>query len=245
MRTFDASRVIDIAYRPHVAALVGLGGTPEIQTVVDDPNNFLLEGPHGGVIYINRTDVVWEAHSIFDPKEEKSFSAVIEFAKYTLEYMFTQTACKRVVTMVPESNPAARMLAIKCGFTKWTSSLYKHTDGSSIVVYSLELDKWASTCLAMRHAGHMFHEWLEGHKKLKGSELVTHEDDPVHDHYAGAAITMFKAGLAEKAIALYNMWAFYAGYQMTTLVSQHPDTIDIGDAIIGLRGGELEMVQCR
>ena len=159
--------------------------------------------------------------------------------------MFIETDCLEIVTKVPQSNPAADFMARKCGFRPIFERDRAWQDGSAIRYFLLAFDDWRAQDNTLDSEGHAFHDIIEAAKRAKGSELPIHPDDDAHDRAAGAAVLMAKAGNPRKAVWAYNRWATLAGYQTVELLSEAPPVIDIQDAVLGLKDGQLEVLQCR
>jgi hypothetical protein len=56
---------------------------------------------------------------------------------------------------------------------------------------------------------------------------------------------MIRRGLIDKGIALYNRWARLAGYETIALIAVNPPVIDIRDALIAVKGEDMEVLLCR
>ena len=71
-----------------------------------------LESDHGGFIFHNLQDGIYEVHTAFLPCEREAFPRACE----SVRLMFTYTDCQTVLTKVPEDNTRAWKLAEKVGF---------------------------------------------------------------------------------------------------------------------------------
>lgn len=56
---------------------------------------------------------------------------------------------------------------------------------------------------------------------------------------------MIRAGQVAKGVQFYNRWASLAGYQSIAVLSVTPTILDVRDAVIEVRGGQMEVLQCR
>ena len=160
-----------------------------------------------------------------------------------MAYMFERTDCHRLFTQVPRDNEAAASLANKGGFREW---FRRHDARRGETAYlTLEIDDWIQHNDGLIAVGEWFHAALDEAKAAAGSARPTHPDDQAHDRAVGAAIEMLRAGQIGKALGTYNRWASFAGYLPISLVSTAPVTLDVGDAVIELNNGNLEVVTCR
>lgn len=84
-------------------------------------------------------------------------------------------------------------------------------------------------------AGQKFHESVDAFRQE--SESDTHDEDVLHDCYAGFVVTILRHFSLEgslKAQRIYNEWARQSGYgQITVLfVTKQETVVDIGDMVI-------------
>ncbi|PIB91291.1 hypothetical protein [Caulobacter sp. FWC2] len=233
-RTSSADFLNDVANHPDVRSALGGHGIIDLSELLRDESNIALVAPEGGFVYVHLGGHVYEVHSMFLPGAKTAVAA----ARASLAYMFTQTECLEVVTRVPAPNLSALGLVRACGFDKLFTRRGGWTDGTDFTVYGLTLDRWVQRSDVCRREGEAFHELIEaalGHEN--------HPEDEAHDRAAGATALMFKAGKALKAAWTYNKWALIAGYGLITPIGA--DQMDIGNAVIGLRGDVLEVVKCQ
>jgi hypothetical protein len=117
--------------------------------------------------------------------------------------------------------------------------------GGGVAYLKLTLDTWVGACSTVAEQGRGFHELIEAAKKAKGSTLPAHPHDEAHDRAVGATVSMIKAGNTIKGVNHYNKWAIFAGYAQIELLSEQPVIVDVKDAVLGLRDGQMEVLQCR
>lgn len=233
-RTRDAAFLNGVANHPGVRPHLGGEGKIDLAPLIEDEANFALVTDKGGFLYVHLGGFVYEVHSMFLPDA----GSAIEAARGGLDYMFTRTECLEVMTKVPAPNLAALGLVRACGFDRRYVRRGAWSDGQDFSVYGLTLDRWTQGSTTALAEGRAFHDLIEaalGHEN--------HPDDEAHDHAAGAAALMFKAGKSTKAAWSYNKWALVAGYELICPLGD--DRMDIGNAIVGLRDGHLEVLECR
>ncbi len=140
-----------------------------------------------------------------------------------LQYMFTFTDCGRVLT--PDSG-------IRIG-------------EGLLPQPSLDIETWARSNHNLELTGEWFHAKLKASKIANGSDPATHSHDADHERAVGAAVQIALAGNGRKAVDFYNQWASGAGYAHISIISDQPLTIDVVDAVIEVRDGDLSVLLCR
>lgn len=215
-------------------------GELDLTPVIADPNNVLLMGQHGGVLFIQLQHGLFEAHTQILPEGRGKWA--VSFVTACVFWMMTRTECFELMTRVPRGNLGARALARAVGgkfeFTNprgWTK------DGKTIPadIFSINIQDWMRTAPGLVERGHWFHERLEDEYRKLGRAEPPHDDDPVHDRYVGAACEMFLGNQAPKAVILYSRWAKMADYAPITVISLKPVAIDIVDSIIVVRNDDF------
>ena len=217
-----------------------LGGSGELDLAPLISQSFTFEGEHGGFIVHPIMPGIYEVHSLFTPEGK---GTAYDLAIESIRAMFAGTDCARLLTKVPDSNEAAQAIAKRVGFVE--EFRLEHAPGwdCGVSYQTITLEAWRNNDPECEQAGHWFHERLEAEKRKSGSALPVHEDDPAHDKAVGAAVLMCRAGQPEKAAALYNLWAAFAGYAPIAVLES--GALDVGDAVIRLRGDDFEVVECR
>lgn len=231
-RVDDASFLNDVANHPDVRPHLGGAGDIDLSELIADDVNVALVSDNGGFLYVHLGGFVFEVHSMFLPGAN-----AVAAARASLDHMFARTECIEVMTKVPAPNRAALGLVRACGFDRRYVRRGGWADGQDFAVHGLTLDRWAQASAACLAQGLAFHDLIEaalGHEN--------HPDDDAHDRAAGAAALMFKAGKSTKAAWSYNKWALVAGYEL--ICPEGDDRMNIGNAIVGLRAGELEVLEC-
>jgi hypothetical protein len=241
-RARDATFLNRVANDPSVRPHIGGEGVLDFQPLLNQPLVVALQGEHGAFLFQPLDATRFELHTLFLP-EGRGLS-LLKAAAEAARYMFVETSCTEIVTKVPQSNRAADFMVRKCGFRPMFERSRAWEDGSDIRFFWLSIEDWRAQDKAIGPEGQAFHELIETAKREAGSTLPTHPDDEAHDRAAGLAVLMAKAGQPAKAVWIYNRWAAFAGYERVALVSEEPPIIDIQDAVIGLKNGELEVLEC-
>jgi hypothetical protein len=152
-----------------------------------------------------------------------------------LDLMFSSTPAEQLVTMVPDNNPMALRFAHQRGFKNtYRRERCWQAGGKSLGMQymRLDIDEWVTSTLHLRSAGQAFHEML-------GPEHVSHEEDPIHDAYVGAALAMIRAGHAKKAEWIYTRWGRAAGYEPFRLIDE--TTIEVGDMRVAVDANTITL----
>jgi hypothetical protein len=239
-RTMNATLFNAVCNHPGVRPWLGGEGPIDTAPMLGNPGNYGLFGEGGGFILVAGPAASFEVHSQFVPEGRKhSFEAM----RAGMDYMFTRTNALQLTTFLPDNNPAARGLALKGGFKEWFRR-QNHPIGPGVQA-RIDVDEWIAGTPDLEADGERFHHALEQAKADAGSSLPTHEDDPIHERYVGAAFRMFGRGQAQKAQAIYNRWAGNAGYAQIRLISESPPVVDAVDAIVTLADGDIQVLQCR
>lgn len=228
--------------RPHI----GGEGEIDLRPLVSDPGNFCFVGEHGGFVLQCLSPGEYEVHTLTVPGAKRD---LLEWVKDRLRYMFVRTDALRLVTRVPVYNEPARALALKAGFRdifERANAFTRPTGETCAVRYmALDFDDWRGADETLAQDGEWFHSRLEEAKRQSGSALEVHDHDEAHERAVGAAVQMLRAGNPDKAVALYNRWAVFAGYAPIQLLSRNPLVIDVVDAVVEVSNGEMEVLLCR
>lgn len=175
---------------------------------------------------------VYEVHSMALPAGRGRL--VLEAARASIEHMFMAEPAMELVTRVVAGNVAADALTRRMGFAHEFDRAGVW-NGKDVRFYALRYPEWVKRQDWLKLSGEWFHSKLGDDK--------AHTDDGAHDLYVGACVEMVRAGQPDKAIALYNRWARFAGYEPVDIVSRSPLVIDIGTHFVRmLEDGEIEVV---
>lgn len=247
-RTMDARRLTKIANDPSVKPFLG-GPEDEpilLKPIIENPNHVALEAAHGGFVLVQLEPGLYEAHSLFLPEGRgaEAFTAMRE----ALLYMFTRCDCMEIVTMVPDTNPAAAQLTKAGAFMPWFTREHCFPvnggpDGATY--YKLSVFDWIQHSDECLDAGESLHDLFSQAKAKFNWSAPDHEDDDAHTRAAGAALLMVKAGHPGRGVFLYNRWARFARYNPALLVSEHPPVINTDGMLLTLdEHGEVEVLSC-
>jgi len=245
-REFSAERINVVANHPVVRPWLGGDGPLDLSSLVANPNNYLLMNADGGVLFQQMEPGLYEAHTQFLPSCRGSDA--IEAVKDALRYMFTRTDAVEIVSKVPAGNKGAlglvRAIHGQLQFTR-EKALLINGEPVGVGYYALPIMTWAGKCEYLAASGQWFHEKLEAAKSATAGAAPLHDDDDAHDRYVGATVEMFQAGQIAKALGFYSRWAKFAGYGPISLIATDPILLDIGDAILAVRGDDFSVLLCR
>lgn len=246
-RTFDATFLNSVVNHSDVRPWLGnvAAGEIDLSGVIGNSANYALVTERGGWLVVNIDAGLYEVHSQFSPEGRGDIVAPMRDA---IHFMFTATDCVELVTRCPDDNKAALGLARTAGFREVfrRDACWHGVDGlTGCSFQSLRLERWREIDMRLLELGEKFHSQLEAAKLESGSSLDVHPHDPAHDRAVGAAFAMVMACNPHKGLFTYNRWAKFAGYAPITMVNEHPPTFDIWDAVVALRGQEMEVLQCR
>jgi hypothetical protein len=245
-REYGAEKINAVVNHPGVRPWVGGNGPIDLSQTVADQRNVLLMGRGGGFVLIQLEPGIYEAHSQFLPGHRGAH--VIAAAKEASRYMFTRTDCVEIVTKVPTGNVGAAALAKALHWRLQFEREHAWPASTGMVgckYFSKTIMDWAGEAEELEQTGSWFHGKLEAAKIEAGSQMPVHDDDTAHDRYVGATVEMIAAGQIAKGINFYNRWARFSGYGPVSGIATNPIVIDIGDAILAVRGEDFEVLLCR
>ena len=234
-RTIDAAFLNGVANHPEVRPWLWGEGEIDLAPLLTNLSNIALVSRGGGFFLNQISPGEYEVHSLFLPEAR---AGTVEAMRAGMAYMFTRTGCHRLVTKVPDDNKSALGLSRVGGF----KPMFRRGPVSYL---GISIDDWAQGCPELEAEGEWFHARLEAAKSEGGSALPQHDHDSAHERAVGAAVLMLRAGLIGKALAFYNRWAAFAGYQQISIITEAPTVLDVGDAVIELRDGDMEVLTCR
>jgi hypothetical protein len=221
-----------LANAPSVRPWLGYGLAPlDLTAQVQNLANVCLLTPEhdGAYILIQLQPGLYEAHSMALP--EARGSAMARLMRDGFQYMFTATDCVEVTTRCPDGNPAASRWADLAGFKASfrREACFPLADQIVGCSYrSLLYRDWVLKDGRNAHEGQRFHALLHA------VQPDNHPDDRVHDAWVGATIEGIRRGNIQKAVALFNRWAVFAGYHPAEILSETPPVVFTGDAVVSL-----------
>jgi hypothetical protein len=215
----------------------------DLSWATDNPANYCLmtDDAKGGYLLISKGNGVYEAHSLALP--EARGSSMLRLMHDGFEFMFLSTDCVEITTMVPDGNPAAEQWSRFAGFRptfrrEGFFPLFGEKVGGQFL--TLSYFDWVGRAPGIMAEGAKFHMDLESLNRLE-----PHPDDEIHDRWVGATILGIRCGNILKCVALYNRWSMIAGYQECRILSATPPLVDIGDAVIQMSHGHMDVLKVR
>lgn len=247
-RVLNADRINQIANDPSVRPWMGGEGELDLSAAVGDSANitFLSNEDNGAYLCHKTGDGVYEVHSMFLPSGRGGYA--VDCMREALRFMFCATDCVELRTRIPDNNEMAKGIGKVAGFQEIfrRDNYWPSPEGLIGCSHqSMSLDVWRGRDTDIRQHGELFHEKLEAAKIEMGSPLPVHDEDEAHDRAVGASMLMALNGNPRKAVWAYNRWAIFAGYAPISLLSDAPVLVDVVDAIVAPKGGEMEIVLCR
>lgn len=227
----DPARLNFLANHPEIRPHVGGEGALDLTALALNPAVIVLDSEHGAFVLVPILPQVYELHTMFLP--EGRGRDFFDRAREMFRYVFCETDAVEIVTKVPDDNRGAAVACAKTGFRE-------RFHRENVSYRSLSIEGWALGDPLCRERGQAFHDTLEAAKIASGSELPVHSEDPAHDAVVGAAMMMRDLS---KGVDFYNIWATFAGYATIAIVG--PNLVDIRDAIIEVRDGDVGVLQCR
>lgn len=246
-RSIDPGPFNVIANDPAVRPWIGLGtGAVDLSRVVSNLDNvcFLTDDEMGGYILRKLQPGLYEAHTLALPSARGR--PMLCCMREGFASMFMGTDALEIVTMVPDGNEAGSRWADVAGFREVFRREHFFDLNGEIVggsFRSLHYNDWVLKDDRNERLGEAFHQQMEEARCDVGAPA--HPKDPVHDRWAGATLQAAIEGNLQKAIVLYNRWALQAGYQISQIVSFNPPCVDIGDAIVQLNCGRLDVLKVK
>lgn len=229
-RRFNAEALNVVANDPSVYPWVRglLEGTLDLTPLAANPENVLLEGEFGSMMFLPVAPAIWELHTQVLPAGRGPWT--LGLGRAALLYMFTATDAVEILTRVPEGNVAAAVAAKRGGFAAvWRMSDGWVFDGKTVptTIYGLTLQQWLAGPWSAP---------LEGESaRFTAAAPGQGEDEPPLREDArrplGFALAAIRGGQPLKGCAFLNRWAGIAGFPPAGVVSQEPLRISLGGAV--------------
>lgn len=240
----NSSRINEIVNDPSIYHWVrGYNiGPLDLTSVAINPLNVCLVGEHGCVIFIKHQIGIYEFHTCVLPQGRGKY--MLDGARFAFRWMFTHTDAFELLTKCPDGNLASKAgaRAVGCSLAFRTRDIWPTDKGLVPVdVWSLLLQQWARQTPELSEIGKKFHDNLQEKYNTMGKIEPVHEEDGVHNQYAGATAEMILGGQSQKAVSFYNRYACMSGYKPISIVSLEP-IIDIDEAKIRVRDGDFEII---
>lgn len=112
-RVTDLDRIAEVVLHPEVRPFVGDDFTPA-DWKPDDGALYLM-APGMVFTFVPLSMVLWEAHAAALPAVRGTVSSV---GRDAVRWMFENTACRSIVSMIPEHNIPAQALARRVGMER-------------------------------------------------------------------------------------------------------------------------------
>lgn len=223
----DHELLASIVLHPEVHATNGRGAfDPEKYT--SEPFSFAVIVEGGCFLADAIEHAAYAIHTNMLPTARGA--QALRAARNALAFAFTSTDAEVLYTRVAADHRAALWFAHGMGFR----DVYR-AGGSQFM--RLDIDDWIVGDIGCREAGADFHRAIGEH------DLLTHEDDPVHDAFVGAARGMLEALQYPKAERIYGRWARQAGYEPMEFISADPVLLDIGNAVLRIDGQKFTVIE--
>jgi hypothetical protein len=221
-------------------------GTLDISTVMADPRNVVLQGEHGGFVFVQIVPGVYEVHTVTLKSGRGQWA--VDVAHAASRYLFTQTDAFEITTRIPRKHLGARTLALNAGMMldfsvpdgcRWRGI------AQPIDIYSFRIQDWIKDADDCVDTGRWFHGRLLEEARRIGVTDNPHPNDDVHNRYVGACMEMAFAGQVIKAVNFYNRWALCARHPAIQLLALDPPTIKMDIGILRIVGNDIEVSQCQ
>ena len=247
-RSFDAARLNKFLNDEFIYPWVhgSIVGPMDATPLVKDKDNIILLGEHGGMIFVPLQGGIYDFHT-FVTKQGRGKWA-LDMAAATFKWVFTQTDAVELIGRLPHGNIRAK------AFTQCLKGTFQFTIPNGWIfdhkivpadIYSFKVQEWMRDAPGMEDVGEWFHRRLKVEYKIMGKRTALHQDDKVHDRYAGIFIEMVKGGQPFKAAVLYNRWAKISGYQEVQIVNPDPTIVDIREALLLFKDNDFRVMTCQ
>lgn len=212
-------------------------GPLDMTPIIANPNNILLMGQYGGILFMQLQPGLYEAHTQVLPEGRGKWA--VGMTQAALHWMFTRSDCFEVLSRCPQGNIAAKALI------KRVNGQFEFTNKNGWVrndlpipadIYSWTIQAWARTAPGLEERGEWLQNYIAGEYKRLNKASIQYVDDPVFNRYSGMAAEMFLNKQAAKAVLLYNRWSKMAGYDNIDLMcTENPTAVRTQDAILMVR----------
>lgn len=242
-RELNAKRMNALLNFPEVRPWVAdMGeGVLDISAIVENRRNFLLMGPHGGILFGCLLPGIYEAHTVVHPAGRGEWTkAMIQAA---LHYMFTRTDAFEIITRVPMGHVAAMAAALGAGMRMELTvpdAVRFRGEIKDIHILSFRIQDWMPSAPGLVERGRWLHKRLHEEALRLGITEPAHDDDDLHNRYVGGCIDMVFGGQTAKGVLLYNRWARMCRHATVEAVTQTHIRFDIG--VLEFKGDDIEVI---
>lgn len=246
-RDFAAGPINAVLNNPEVRPWVAdMGeGIIDLTKAVENRNNVLLMGEHGGCMFYRIMEGMYEVHTMVLPDGRGEW--VKDFLLAVRHYMWTRTDAVEVTTRVPNGHDAAKKAAEYVGMTyEFTRPDCCKFKGQSVPVdiYSTRIQDWTPHAPFLVDKGEWLHDQMMKEAVRVGIKERPHDNDENHNRYVGAALEMMYGGQFNKAVAFYNRWAVSSRHATIQLMSVVPPTVKFDVGLLKFDGNKVEIVPC-
>jgi hypothetical protein len=237
-RDRDAKHLNEVVNHPSVLPFVkGTAEPPlDFSEVVNDPSNVLLMGEHGGVLFQQHQQGLYEGHVQVLPSGHGTWA--IDMLRAALHWMFCRTEAVEIVARSPKGFRSSRTLIKSVGgkyqFTVKDSWAFQGRVISTDI-FSLPIQDWLATAPGLEEKGQWFEHGLREQFGRLNQPIPQKIDDTSHLRAVGLAYEMFRGSQPQKAVIFYNRWAALAEQPKIGIVSWRPLAINVNDALVILR----------
>jgi hypothetical protein len=193
---------------------------------LNDARNVFVVGRYGVCVFLYRAFGIYEVHTAVTVEGRGSWTS--ELTSAAVDYMFVNTPCYEVVTMIPKGHLAAKTAALARGLryemTRPNLVMYKGRK-TDINVFSYRVQDWAATADHFESVGQAFHDEMHEAASRLGAHELEHAVDKNHNKYVGIALSMVRGGQIKKGVAFYNRWAVLARYNILELLRETPHPV--------------------
>lgn len=227
-RQFDATVLNAVVNDPSVYPWVKgfTEGPLDLTKIASDPQNVLLSGEFGSMLFAPSGPGLWELHTQVLPEGRGPWT--MGLARSAFLYLFAHTDAMEVLTRVPKGNIAAASAAKKFGFSpQWTQADGWVFDGEpcGVTVYGLTLQTWLAGPWSAS---------LEGEAERFSTAISEGDDAPLRadaKRPLGFALAAIRGKQPAKGCALLNRWAAFTGFPAAQVVETNPLSILLGGAV--------------
>ncbi len=244
-RRFDAVALNAIVNHPEVYPWVrgAAAGVLDLSAAAEDPDNVLLCGDLGAILFTPTLPAIWEVHTQVLPEGRGTWARA--FVESALRWMFVQTNAAEILTRVPEGNIPAAALARAIGGRpafRLDHGWNYGDEAVSATVFSLTVQDWlAKHTKDFALIGSAFADALN-EKRVEAGALPS-ALDPERNAPLGVALEMLRFGHPNKAAVFFNRWASFAGRKPLTVLSADPLIVELAEGVLWFHATGFELVR--
>ncbi len=223
-----------IANLPEIRPYTAFGcGRIELANPLHDAHRLYM-GDGVGFLFLKQQPGIYHLHTVSEPgvRPKERYRA----ARAAARRLFSETDALSIYTMTPHDAPHAAPPRT-FGFQKWFSrnaALNRRGVAVGADYYRLDVDRWRDPQHAELGA------WL--HSLAEQTKDDQHPFDFAHDIEVGRAMALILGGAIDKAVALFNTWALFAGYAPVRRIEGGVET---PEEKILFSKSSVEIVPCR